>query len=167
MKLSEYMKAIIAAEETGEYVGRDMVLALDCSEDGASATVYNYEVVGPHVEDVGATLTPTSNDKSYIYEGDSTIKTSTKRAFAVTGQRLIGDGFQDFVCSPEIKYGKGSAVQRAYVYFHSGTKEGEQGIVTILVKKDGAGAASATADIEVDLQSCAIPKTYTYTAQEA
>lgn len=29
MKLSEYMKAIIAAEETGEYVGRDMVLALD------------------------------------------------------------------------------------------------------------------------------------------
>lgn len=163
MKLSAYMAAITAAEETGEYVGRDMVLAIDCSETGAATSIGDYAVAGPHVEDVGATLNPTSQDKSYIYEGDSTLKTSTKRSFTVTGQRLIGDAFQDFVCSHAIKFGKGSAVQRGYVYFHSGTKEGEQGTVTILVKKDGVGAASAAADIEVELQSCGPTAEYTYT----
>lgn len=163
MKLSEYMKKITAAKATGEYVGRDMVLALDCSEEGSSTAVGDYEVAGPHVEDVGASLTPTSTDKSYIYEGDSTLKTSTKRGFSVTGQRIIGDGFQDFVCSHAIKYGTGSAVQRNYVYFHTGTKQGESGMVTILTKKDGSGAASSAADIEVELQSCAMPEEYTYT----
>lgn len=166
MKLSEYMAAITAAEATGEYVGRDMVFAMDCSEDGAAKDVGDYAIAGPHVEDMGATLTPASTDKSYIYEGDSTLKTSTKRSFSVTGQRLIGDAFQDFVTSFAIKYGKGSAVQRPYVYFHSGTKQGEKGVVTILVKKDGAGAASATADIEVELQSCAIPVEYTYADEQ-
>ena len=167
MKLSEYMEAIKAAEATGEYVGRDMVFAMDCSDGEAAASIGDYAVAGPHVEDMGATLNPTSEDKSYIHEGDSTIKTSTKRSFTVTGQRLLGDEFQDFVCSFAIKYGKGSVVQRKYVYFHAGTKQGEQGVVTILVKKDGAGAASATADIEVELQSCAIPTEYTYSASAA
>ena len=167
MKLSEYMAALTAAEATGEYVGRDMVFAMDCSEDGKAASIGDYAIAGPHVEDMGATLNPTSEDKSYIAEGDSTIKTSTKRSFTVTGQRLIGDEFQDFLCSFAIKYGKGSVVQRPYVYFHAGTKKGERGVVTILVKKDGAGAASATADIEVELQSCAIPTEYTYAATPA
>lgn len=167
MKLSEYMAALTAAEATGEYVGRDMVFAMDCSENGTATSIGDYAIAGPHVEDMGATLNPTSEDKSYIAEGDSTIKTSTKRSFTVTGQRLIGDTFQDFVCSFAIKYGKGSVVQRPYVYFHAGTKKGESGVVTILVKKDGAGAASATADIEVELQSCAIPVEYTYTATPA
>lgn len=124
MKLSEYMEALTAAEATGEYVGRDMVFAMDCSENGTATSIGDYAIAGPHVEDMGATLNPTSEDKSYIAEGDSTIKTSTKRSFTVTGQRLIGDTFQDFVCSFAIKYGKGSVVQRPYVYFHAGTKKG-------------------------------------------
>lgn len=163
MTLKEFLTGRQAASATGEYVGRDMVLALDCSEDGAGDSVDDYAVAGPHVENIGAALNPTSQDKSYIYEGDSTIKTSTKRSFTVTGQRVLGDEFQDFVCSFPIKFGKGTSVQRKYVYFHTGTKQGESGIVTILVKKDGAGAASDPADIEVELQSCAIPEEFTYT----
>ena len=41
-------------------------------------------------------------------------------------------------CSPEIKFGTGGAVQRNYVYFHSGTKTGESGVMTILVQNDGS-----------------------------
>lgn len=32
MTIKEYMEKVTAASATGEYVGRDMVLGLDCSE---------------------------------------------------------------------------------------------------------------------------------------
>lgn len=164
MKLSEYMAKVTAAVATGEYVGRDMVLAVDCTEEGDAATPTEYTYVGAHIENYGAALSPKSEDKSYIYEGDSTIKTSTQRTFQITGQRLISDEFQDFIASHAIKFGKGSTVQRKYVYFHAGTKKGEQGVMTILVNNDGNGAASAPADIDVEMKACGPVSEYTYAA---
>lgn len=163
MKLSEYMAKVTAAAATGEYVGRDMVLAVDCTESGDAASPAEYTYVGAHIENYGATLSPKSEDKSYIYEGDSTIKTSTQRTFQITGQRLISDEFQDFIGSFGVKFGKGSAVQRRYVYFHSGTKQGEQGTLTILVNNDGNGPASAPADIDVEMKSSGPVTEYTHT----
>ena len=164
MLLQEYMTTLAAAEATGEYAGRDMVLAVDCTESGDAATPGEYACVGVHIEDVGASLSPKSEDRSYVLEGDSTVKTSTQRTFTVEGARYVSDTFQDFCCKPEIKFGTGGAVQRKYVYFHSGTKEGEQGILTILVKNDGSGAASDPAEFEVELKSSSRPQAYTYTA---
>ena len=162
MTIADYMAKVTEAAATGEYVGRDVVLGLDCSEDGTAASPDEYAFVGVHVEDVGASLDAKSEDKSYIYEGDSTVKTSTQRTFQITGQRYISDEFQDFISSFAVKFGKGSAVQRKYVYFHNGTKEGEQGTMTILVNNDGNGAASSTADIDVQLKSSGPVTEYTY-----
>lgn len=165
MKLSEYMTAVAASvASTGERTGRQMVLALDCSRDGA-ATVANYAVVANHIENHGASLNPKTVDKSYIGEGDSTLKMSTQRSFDITGQLLRGDEFHDFVCSHAIKFGVGSTVQRNYVYFDPGTGEGEKGVVTVIVNKDGAAAASDPADIDVRLASCGETEEYTYEAE--
>lgn len=165
MTIADYMAKVTAAEATGEYIGRDMVLGLDCTEDGNATDPSQYTYVGVHIEDYGASLESKSEDKSYVYEGDSTVKTGTQRTFQITGQRYISDAFQDFVTSFAVKFGKGSAVQRGYCYFHNGTKNGEQGIMTILVNNDGNGAASSPADIDVELRSSGPVSEYTYTAQ--
>ena len=155
MTITEYMTKVTAAAATGEYVGRDMVLGLDCSATTtASAQPGSFTYVGAHVEDYGAQLEPKTEDKSYVYEGDSTVKTSTQRVFTVAGQAYISDDFMDFIRSFGVKFGRGSAVQRRYVYFHSGTGKGETGTVTIIVNNDGNGGASDPADVEVELKSC-------------
>lgn len=164
MTIKEYMTKVNAAEATGEYTGRDMVLGLDCTEEGNAATPADYTYVGVHVEDYGAALSPQSEDKSYVYEGDATLKTSTQRTFQITGQAYLSDEFMDFIRSHAVKFGTGSAVQRGYCYFHSGTKEGECGTMTILVNNDGNGAASSPADIDVELKSSGPVSEYTYTA---
>lgn len=166
MLLKEYMETLAAAEEAGEYTGRDMVLAVDCTENGDAETPGAYAFVGVHIEDVGAELNPKSEERSYVLEGDATLKTSTQRTFTIAGDRYISDTFQDFCCRSAIKFGVGGAVQRNYVYFHSGTREGEQGRMTILVNKDGGGAASDPAEFEVELRSCGPVSDYTYTVQE-
>ncbi len=162
MLLKDYMEKLAAAETVGEYVGRDMVLALDCTEGGTAASPEDYAFVGIHIEDVGAALTAKSEDRSYVYEGTSTIKTATQRSFTITGTRYISDTFQDFCCDPAIVYGVGSAVQRGYVYFHSGTGTGEKGTLTILVSRDGAGAASDPAGLQVEMKGCGPVSAYTY-----
>lgn len=167
MTLSAYMAAVAeSVASTGERTGRQMVLALDCSEEG-NATEANYAVVANHIENHGASLNPKTVDKSYIGEGDSTLKMSTQRTFDVTGQLLRGDAFHDFICSHAIKFGVGSAVQRKYVYFDPGTGIGEKGTMTIIVNKDGAAAASDPADIDVRLASCGETEEYTYEAESA
>ena len=167
MKLSDYMAAVAASvSATGERTGRQMVLALDCSEQG-NATVANYSVVANHVENHGATLNAKTADKSYIGEGDSTLKMSTQRTFDIAGQLLRGDEFHDFINSFGIKFGVGSAVQRKYVYFDPGTCEGEKGTMTIIVNKDGAAGASDPADIDVRLASCGVVEEYTYETESS
>jgi len=162
MKLSEYMAAVAASvSATGERTGRQMVLAVDCSTDG-DATVANYAVVANHIENHGAALNAKTVDKSYIGEGDSTLKTSTQRTFNVTGQLLRGDEFQDFVTSHAIKYGVGTEIVRNYVYFDPGTGDGEEGQLAIIVNNDGAAAASDPADIDITLAVAGTPDEYTY-----
>ena len=163
MTITEYMTKVTAATATGEYVGRDMVLGLDCAATpSATAQPGSFTYVGAHVEDYGAELDPKTEDKSYVYEGDSTIKTSTQRTFSIAGQAYISDEFMDFVRSFAVKFGK--AVQRRYVYFHSGTGKGESGIVTVIVKNDGNGSASGPADVEVEMKSCGPVSEFTWSA---
>lgn len=165
MLLKEYMQTLAAAQATGEYAGRDMILALDCTEDGSAASVQDYAFVGVHIQDVGAAISPKSEDRSYVLEGDATVKTAARRSFTITGARYVSDAFQDFVCRPEIKFGVGGAVQRNYVYFHSGTLTGETGLVTILVKNDGSAAASDPSELQVELRSVGTPRAFTYAAE--
>lgn len=167
MLLKDYMDMLLVARTSGEYAGRDMVLAVDCSDSGNTQDPEDFAFVGVHIEDVGAGITAKSEDRSYVYEGDSTVRTSVQRTFSISGTRYISDAFQDFCCSEHIKYGTGAEVQRRYVYFHSGTGKGETGTLTILVENDGGGAASDPAEFHVEMKSCGAPESYRYVRQQA
>ncbi len=162
MKVSDFMAAVTRnASATGEIPADRMLLAVDCSATG-DGDVGDYDIAFVHVENVGASLSPKTTDKNYLYEGASTLKTDTQRTFNVTGQRYLGDGFQDFVCGHSIKFGVGGDVQRNYAYFNIDSGAGESGKVTIVTKKDGAAASGNPTDIEVDLLVAGTPAEYTY-----
>ena len=117
MKLSELMATHTPSSTFEGFVTNDdFVLAIDCSADG-SATVKDYAVAQLGVTGLDANLNPITQDKTYIRAGQSTMKTGNQRAFKVSGDRYIGDDFQDFALSHAVMYGTGSAVIRKYVYF--------------------------------------------------
>ena len=110
MKLSELMASYTPnADFEGFVTNDDFVLAIDCSANG-SAEVANYAVAQLGVTGLDATLNPITQDKTYIRAGQSTMKTGNQRAFKVSGDRYIGDDFQDFALSHGIMYGTGSKV---------------------------------------------------------
>lgn len=165
MKLSAAMTGITPSSSfAGEVSGDDYILALDCSTDGSATSPADYDVATVHVSNYGAELSPETDSSRFYYEGYTSMKKSTSRKFKPVGKRLMGDAFQDFICSHAIKYGKGSAVVRDYVYFCVLTGKGEKGKVLILVNNDGAAESGAIGDIDAELQVIGVPEEYTYSA---
>lgn len=167
MKLSELM-----ADKTpnksykGEVLAENFILAVDCTERGNAASPGEYAVVGEFIAGVAAQLNPETKDKAYLRTGKTTIKTSTQRSFSITGDRYVGDEFQDFALSHPIKFGVGEEVRRKYVFFNALTGEGEQGEASIIVNSDGGGNAEESAEIDIELRKAgANPKEYTYSAE--
>ena len=145
MKLSELMATHTPSSTFEGFVTNDdFVLAIDCSADG-SATVKDYAVAQLGVTGLDANLNPITQDKTYIRAGQSTMKTGNQRAFKVSGDRYIGDDFQDFALSHAVMYGTGSAVIRKYVYFCLLNGKGETGEASIIVNSDGSGSAGESA----------------------
>ena len=144
MKLSELMASYTPnADFEGFVTNDDFVLAIDCSADG-SATVKDYAVAQLGVTGLDANLNPITQDKTYIRAGQSTMKTGNQRAFKVSGDRYIGDDFQDFALSHAVMYGTGSS---------------------IIVNSDGSGSAGESASIDIDVKKTnAAPTEYTYSA---
>lgn len=129
MTVTEYMTKVTAATATGEYVGRDMVLGLDCAATpSATAQPGSFTYVGAHVEDYGAELDPKTEDKSYVYEGTAPSKPPPSGRSPSPVRPTFPTNLWILVRSFAVKFGKGTAVQRRYVYFHSGTGKGESGI---------------------------------------
>ena len=56
MLLKDYMNTLAAAEATGEYTGRDMILAVDCTENGDAATPNAFAWIGCAVCLIGLLL---------------------------------------------------------------------------------------------------------------
>lgn len=166
MKLSELMaKATIKSDFTGFVTNDDFVLAVDCGATPATdfSKVTDFAVAQMGVAGLDSNLNPITQDKVYIRAGQSTTKTGNQRSFSVTGDRYVGDEFQDFVLGHAIKYGTGHSVVRKYVYFNTVTGKGEQGEVTIIVNSDGSGEAGNNAEIDIELKkSGAAPTEYTY-----
>lgn len=165
MKLSELMAEHMPDPAFEGYVTNDdMVLAVDCSEDG-TADVGDYAVAQMGVTGLDANLNPITQDKTYIRAGQSTMKTGNQRSFKVSGDRYVGDTFQDFALSHAVMYGTGSAVVRKYVYFCLLNGKGERGQASIIVNSDGNGAAGESAAVDIELKkSGAAPTEYTYAA---
>lgn len=165
MTLSELMTGRTpSATYEGFVTNDDFVLAVDCSADGSGA-VGTYAVVQLGVAGLDAQLNPVTQDKQYIRAGQSTTKTGNQRSFAVSGDRYVGDDFQDFALSHAVKYGTGNAVIRNYVYFCILNGKGEQGKCSIIVNSDGSGDAGESSEIDIELKKSGdAPTEYTYTA---
>lgn len=168
MKLSELMSGVtVNPDFTGFVTNDDMVLAVDCGETAAAdfTAASDFAVVQMGIAGLDSSMNPITQDKTYIRAGQSTMKTGNQRAFSVTGDRYVGDEFQDFCLAPGIKYGTGQTVIRKYVYFNILTGIGEQGDVVIIVNSDGSGEAGNSAEIDIELKkSGALPVEYTYSA---
>lgn len=165
MKLSELM-----AEHTpdpafeGFVTNDDMVLAVDVSGKADTAPG-DYVVVQMGIDGLDAQNNPVTVDKQYIRAGQSTMKTGNQRSFKVSGDRYVGDPFQDYACSPAIMQGVGQAVIVPYVYFCLLNGKGEKGTVSIITNSDASGAAGENAGIDIELKKVgAAPEAYAYTA---
>ena len=168
MKISELMANVTPDPEFEGFVTNDdFVLAVDCSEEG-NAEIADYAVAQIGVTGLDANLNPITQDKTYIRAGQSTMKTGNQRSFKVSGDRYIGDEFQDFALSHAIMYGTGSTVIRNYVYFCMLNGKGESGEASIIVNSDGNGAAGESAAVDIDLKKASsTPSEYTYSAAQA
>ena len=168
MKLSELMaKVTVNPTFTGFCTNDDMVLALDCGATAATDFTgsNDFAVVQLGVAGLDSSMNPITVDKTYIRAGQSTAKTGNQRSFSVTGDRYIGDEFQDFALSHAIKYGTGASVVRKYVYFNIVTGKGEKGECVIIVNSDGSGEAGNSAEIDIELKkSGSQPEEFTWAA---
>lgn len=163
MKLSELMQGYTPAVDYDDYVTNDdFVLAIDCSADG-SADEADYDVVQMGVTGLDAQMNPVTQDKQYIRSGQSTTKTGTQRTFSISGDRHMGDSFQNFALSHKIKFGTGGAVVRNYVYFSLLNGKGEKGRASIIVNSDASGEAGESAGIDIEIKKAGDqPAEYTY-----
>jgi hypothetical protein len=168
MKLSALMaNATLNPDFTGFVTNDDFVLAIDCGETPAAdlESVADFAVVQLGVAGLDSNLNPITQDKTYIRAGQSTAKTGNQRSFSVTGDRYVGDEFQDFALSHEIKYGTGQTVIRKYVYFNIVTGKGESGDCCIIINSDGSGEAGNSSEIDIELKkSGAAPAEFNYSA---
>lgn len=143
----------------------DFVLAMDCTAEGAAAGPAEYDVVQIGVAGLDAQMNPVTKDSQYIRAGQSTMKTGTQRSFKVSGDRYVGDGFQDFALSHKVKYGTGSAVIRPYVYFCLLNGMGEQGRASVIVNSDASGNAGENAGIDIEIKKAGdAPTEYVWAA---
>ena len=113
MTLTELMEDVtVKSSFTGFVTNDDFVLAVDCGETPAASftTAGDFAVVQMGVAGLDSNLNPITQDKTYIRAGQSTAKTGNQRSFSVTGDRYVGDEFQDFALSHAVKYGTGQTV---------------------------------------------------------
>lgn len=168
MKLTELMAGVtLKPDFEGVVTNDDYVLAVDCGETPAAdfEKVGDFAIVQLGIAGLSSALNPSSNDKTYLRAGQSSTKTGNQRSFSVTGDRYIGDEFQDFALSHDIKYGTGQTVVRKYVYFNIITGKGESGECSIIVNSDGSGEAGGSAEIDIELKkSGSAPSEFSYSA---
>lgn len=165
MKVSELMKDYTPSTTfEGFATNDDWVLAVGINL-AENATENDYTVVQLGISGLDPQMNPVTKDTQYIRTGLSTTKTGTQRTFAISGDRYIGDPFQDHCFSLPVAHGTGQAVIVPYVYFSVLTGKGEKGTTSIIVNSDGGGNAGENSAISIDLRSVGVkPTDYTYTA---
>lgn len=163
MKVSELMAGYTPDDEVeGFATNDDWVLAVGIGE---TTSEKDYTVVQQGIAGLDPQMNPVTQDKQYIRTGLSTSKTGTQRTFAITGDRYIGDAFQDYCFGINIAHGVGQKVVVPYIYFSILTGKGEKGTVSIIDNSDGGGNAGENSSISIDLRSVGTaPTEYTYSA---
>lgn len=163
MIVSELMADITpSAEFAGIATNDDFVLAVKTSTEAADPKAYTVVQQGIISHEAG--LNPQTKDSQYLRTGLVSTKTGNQRIFTISGDRYIGDKFQDFCLSHTIKFGIGSKVIVDYVYFDMLTGKGEQGKAALIVNDDQTGEAGANASFAAELRAIGTPTEYTYAA---
>lgn len=168
MKVSELMAGYTPSNTfEGFATNDDWVLAVGINLD-EGAPEADYTVVQMGIAGLDPQMNPVTQDKQYIRTGTSTTKTGTQRTFAISGDRYIGDAFQDHCFSLGIAFGVGQKVIVPYVYFSVLTGKGEKGTASIIVNSDGGGNAGENSAISIDLRSVGTkPTEYIYNSGSA
>lgn len=164
MTVRETMKKYtILPNATGEVVNDAWIFAVDTSET-KDADVDDYVVAEEHISSANATYSADTSDSQYLRSGKSTTKTRTQVVFAVSGDRYIGDAFQDFVLSHRMIYATGEDARVPFVRFNVINGKGIKGIGTIIVNSDGSGNAGENSTIDVEIRkSGPNPEEFQYT----
>ena len=164
MKLSELMQGKnVDPKFRGQTTADDMVLAVNLA--GAAPGSYgDYVVAQVQINEHSGSLEAQTVETQYIRAGEVTTKTGTTRMITVSGDRYVGDEFQDLLLSHGMKYGTGSAVQKEYVYFSILNGVGESGVAAIVVEDDAAGAAGEALTFNATLTSTKTPDEYAFGA---
>ena len=159
MTVAELMKGkTINPDATGEVTNDAWVFAIDTSET-KDAEVDDYIVAQEHISGANASYSADTSDAQYIRSGKSTTKTGTQVAFAITGDRYVGDEFQDFALSHKMTYAR-----VPFVRFNMLNGKGIKGIGTIIVNSDGSGNAGENSTIDIEIRkSGANPEEFQYT----
>ena len=153
------------ADYEGFVTNDDTVLAVDITGSADTADG-DFVVVQMGIEGLDAQNNPVTMDKQYVRAGKSTTKTGNQRTFKITGDRYVGDDFQDYACSIGVMQGVGQAVVVPYIYFCLLNGKGERGTASIIVNSDGSGNAGENAAVDIELKKCgAMPSAYTYSAE--
>lgn len=135
----------------GVVTNDDNILAINVS--GSETDVSAYAVVQNHISGIDASINSEYTEKTFIRSGKSSTKTSSQRGFEITGERVVGDPFQDYVFSHAVMFGTGQAAVADYVFFNMLTGMGEKGKMMISVNSDGSGNAGESSEISVTLKA--------------
>lgn len=163
MKLKEMFAAIRTDPAFKGFLTTDnMVLAVDISAE-QDADVDDYAVAYMGGTDRSSSLNPEEKTNAYYYVGKSTVKTGNQRTIDFTEDRYIGDEFQDFAFSHEMKYAVGQKAIVNYVYFNTVTGEGEKGSGSLIISDDGSGAPEENLSVSGSIKkSGAQPEKFVY-----
>lgn len=149
-----------SASYTGIETADDFVFAIQTESTQSKET--DWVVCADHVKEHSGALNATTADEAFIRTGTVTSKTGTQRTFSISGNRCVGDDFQDFALSHKIKYGTGSDVIVPYIYFSIRTGKGESGSASLIVTSDAGGAAGSPATFACDVKGIGIPAEFNY-----
>lgn len=148
-------------EYKGVETADDFILAIQT--DAAEQTKpSDWIVCADHIKEHAGSLNAATSDDTFIRTGPVTTKGAVQRTLAISGNRCVGDAFQDFLLSHKIKYGSGSDVIVPYIYFSLRTGKGEQGSCALILTSDVGGAAGGAATFAADAKAIGTPVEYTY-----
>lgn len=150
MKLKEILTSVtLDPDFTGNILTDDMILAINITP--GTGKVEDYEVFNTTITNVESTLDVNTQEKTYLRQGKSMLKTGAYRNFKITGDLYQGDPAQDFCM--DTKYLKGKEAITDYVYFNIRTGKGEQGKASIIINSDGGGEAEELVEFDAELKS--------------
>lgn len=150
MKLSEIMaKKVLLTDYEGLHLPDAIVVGINPVKQGTT-TIANFLLFRQLIENISPTYTSETEEKTYYYDGKSTIKTGVNVEITISGIRYEGDEAQDLVIKNVFSVGKEAIFE--VVWFNAVTGKGKIGLFTIDPSQfEGGDAGASGSPFEVKL----------------